>query len=96
MFFPAELREESIERLENADSECLTAHWHRHKHLRTRQRMVARNAVHYRIRAGYMERPKVCAGCGRKTAVEAHHLDYAKPLEAQWLCRDCHIKEEAL
>lgn len=43
----------------------------------------------------YVQRGKVkrdkCEVCG-KTAVEAHHEDYSKPLEVKWLCRRHHLK----
>jgi hypothetical protein len=41
------------------------------------------------IRKGQLLRPKACA-CGVTERIEAHHDDYAKPLEILWLCRKCH------
>jgi hypothetical protein len=95
IFFPAELRQESIESLWNVDTDLATRSYFLQKDARARRKMRARNAVHYRIHTGYIKRPKICAGCGRKIAVEAHHPDHEKALEVRWLCRDCHIRDEA-
>lgn len=34
--------------------------------------------------------PAKCESCGDEHT-EMHHEDYGKPLEVQWLCRNCHI-----
>lgn len=34
--------------------------------------------------------PEPCP-CGEEKA-EMHHPDYDKPLEVQWLCRECHLE----
>jgi hypothetical protein len=58
---------------------------------RIRARMEVRNA----IRRGEMRRPDACQDCGRTDLkVCAHHEDYSKPLEVQWLCRPCHSKAD--
>lgn len=39
------------------------------------------------------QKPTCCQRCGRKQHdIHAHHDDYARPLDVQWLCRSCHIK----
>lgn len=48
----------------------------------------ARDAVHNEIRRGRLVR-QPCGICG-KTPADAHHDDYSKPLEVQWLCRKHH------
>lgn len=30
--------------------------------------------------------------CGAATKAEAHHKDYSKPMEIEWLCRICHMQ----
>lgn len=32
-----------------------------------------------------------CRECGSQDS-QKHHADYSKPLEVEWLCRDCHEK----
>ncbi len=40
------------------------------------------------IKSGRLEK-KPCEVCGDEKS-QAHHCDYAKPLEVIWLCRSCH------
>jgi ribosomal protein S27AE len=42
------------------------------------------------IVSGDLVKPKRCEVCGRKSTLDAHHEDYNKPLNVQWLCRQCH------
>lgn len=53
----------------------------------------AYRAVDAAIRAGVIERPTKCSGCGCGDAehrIEAHHFDYSDPLNVIWLCTPCH------
>jgi alpha-beta hydrolase superfamily lysophospholipase len=52
----------------------------------------ARWAVNRAIAAGRLVR-QPCACGNQKT--QAHHHDYAKPLDVRWLCGPCHRKEHA-
>lgn len=52
------------------------------------------------VATGRLVRPEACEHCGGGGPIEAHHEDYSKPLDVQWLCRSCHgmehwIAEEA-
>ena len=43
------------------------------------------------IARGELVRPKACEVCNFKNRrIEAHHPDYEKPLEVNWLCTACH------
>ena len=53
---------------------------------RYRARYTAWNA----IVSGELERPDDCSRCGEHVSVEAHHADYGKPLDVEWLCHRCH------
>jgi hypothetical protein len=55
----------------------------------------AHAVVSREIRAGKLEK-KPCAFCGTSEPVEAHHHDYAKPLDVTWLCKPCHRRFHAL
>lgn len=46
------------------------------------------------IRTGILVR-QPCCECG-KSKSEAHHEDYAKPLDVQWLCRFHHRRRDAV
>lgn len=47
------------------------------------------------VRSGALVRPAVCSSCGKGCRPDAHHVDYAKPLDVQWLCRKCHRAADA-
>jgi ribosomal protein S27AE len=57
---------------------------------RNPQKVKAHSAVAYALRSGRLVRPNACPECGEETLVEAHHPDYDKPLEVEWLCGPCH------
>jgi len=57
-----------------------------------KEKISARSAVNYQIRAGYLVKPTRCENCSKESKVEAHHNDYKKKLEVIWLCKDCHEK----
>lgn len=50
--------------------------------------------AHRAVHGGHFrrQRPSRCETCPNNTDLQAHHDDYAKPLEVRWLCRSCHIK----
>lgn len=54
-------------------------------------RRKASMAVYNAIRRGKLIRPEACSECGAACRPDAHHDDYAKPLEVVWLCRPCHM-----
>ncbi len=62
---------------------------------------LAQNKLEYAIRRGRVSRKSVCESCGAqpppfkdgRSAIQAHHFDYAKPLEVNWLCQFCHHME---
>jgi hypothetical protein len=54
------------------------------------EKRKAENAVSNALRDGKLKRPRLCEGCGRRRKLQAHHPDYSKPLEVQWLCYKCH------
>ena len=52
----------------------------------------ARQAVKYAVSTGKLIRLWYCERCFITCQPEAHHLDYSKLLEVEWLCFDCHKK----
>jgi len=59
----------------------------------------AQNILEYAIKSGVIERKTHCEKCGDtgtfkdgRTKIQAHHSDYNKPLEVDWLCQKCHHK----
>ena len=51
-------------------------------------RYAARNAVRHGVASGRLTKLP-CAHCGDPKS-EAHHHDYSKPLDVEWLCFRCH------
>jgi hypothetical protein len=57
----------------------------------------AQNLLEEAIERGIIVRRYVCEKCGDsgemkdgRSKVQAHHSDYNKPLDVQWLCQKCH------
>lgn len=50
-------------------------------------------AVRYAVGTGRLVRPLSCERCEKVGTVHAHHHDYSKSLEVEWLCRHCHAAE---
>ena len=40
--------------------------------------------------SGQLKKDVLCKYCGTYGALEAHHCNYDKPLDVQWLCVPCH------
>lgn len=59
----------------------------------------ATNAVRRAERHSTLTRPKQCDECREepppmrdgRSAIQAHHDDYTKPLDVRWLCHACHV-----
>ncbi len=62
---------------------------------RNHKECLARSMLNNEIAAGRIVRPDTCPHCNDPDRlVEAHHPDYAKPLEVEWACLRCHRKIE--
>jgi hypothetical protein len=59
------------------------------KRVRYPEKTRAYNMVTRAIRNGELVRGP-CERCGTTAKVQAHHHDYFKPLDVQWLCFKCH------
>jgi hypothetical protein len=55
------------------------------------EKKTARAAVRRAVMSGKMER-QPCYFCGRGDKTQAHHEDYAHPLDVFWLCPSCRGK----
>lgn len=66
------------------------------RNLQDPQRRLAHQMTSNAIRSGKLLRPDECSACGKQCKPEAHHDDYAKPLEVRWLCRSCHCRHHRL
>lgn len=52
-------------------------------------KIQARKAVNHAIEAGRLS-SRPCQKCGGTLNLQAHHHDYSKPLDVEWLCSKCH------
>ena len=58
---------------------------------RHKDKQDASMKLNYAVSIGKIKRPKTCPQCRHRKKTEGHHLDYSKPLEVLWLCRQCHF-----
>lgn len=59
------------------------------------EKKSAHTVVSNAVRNGRLKK-RPCAFCGKNEGLEAHHHDYAKPLDVTWLCVACHRRFHAL
>lgn len=52
----------------------------------------ARISLNRLVTHGRITRSNICDNCGASGLIEAHHEDYSRPFDVQWLCRPCHNK----
>jgi hypothetical protein len=57
---------------------------------RNRHKGLAHQMIGSAVRKGAIFVPLWCQRCGCVNHLEAHHNDYNKPLEVEWLCTTCH------
>lgn len=50
----------------------------------------ARQITNLALKLGILQKPDKCEKCGLAKKLTAHHEDYMKPLEVEWLCYECH------
>lgn len=55
-------------------------------------RLHVRAAVRRAVSSGALVRPEKCSRCGSGGRIQAHHHDYDKPLDVEWLCASCHLE----
>lgn len=63
--------------------------------LRRASKHLARQALNNAIKRGELARPLTCQACGGAKP-EAHHADYGKPLQVEWLCLVCHRRRHPI
>ena len=55
-----------------------------------RHKVLAHALVAEAVRKGLLYRFQHCQDCAVRTNTKAHHEDYTKPLDVEWLCQRCH------
>ena len=50
----------------------------------------AYRVLHKALKEGKISKTLRCVNCNKKHKLTAHHEDYSKPLEVEWLCYECH------
>jgi ribosomal protein S27AE len=67
-------------------------YYHTHKPTKVRDpvKEEARKTVCLAVKEGRIIKPRICSRCGKERKLQAHHVDYAKPLDIVWVCSWCH------
>jgi len=53
---------------------------------------AAHAIVRIALQVGILIKPETCQRCPSQFHLHAHHADYRKPLEVEWVCALCHGK----
>lgn len=55
-------------------------------------RSVANSKISEALNGNIIKKPDACQKCGISgKRLNAHHADYLKPFEIEWLCQKCHL-----
>ena len=54
------------------------------------EKLSSQRAVRLALESGALVRPSECSSCRATCKPDAHHDDYAQPLNVRWLCKRCH------
>lgn len=57
------------------------------------EKALCHSRLWHAIARGKIVRPDHCSRCGKEGRIHAHHKDYGKPFEVEWLCVECHGTE---
>lgn len=87
-------RDRNPERVSAINSRYYRKHAHEWPK-RDRVKDKAQKAVYTEVRAGRLVPGSCEVGDGCKGPIQAHHDDYAKPLDIRWLCARHHAYEHA-
>lgn len=60
--------------------------WYARNKIKTRANVKVKRA----LEKGILVRRNECERCGSGRNIHAHHEDYTKPLDVNWLCQKCH------
>ena len=55
------------------------------------EKCAARKDVRLAVLRGDLVKPDRCEECDDSGPIQAHHEDYSKPLQVDWLCKPCHL-----
>ncbi len=64
--------------------------YQRNSRKKNRHKWIARQRVKRAIESGRLIKPERCSCCNEIKSLEAHHTDYSRPLDVQWMCFVCH------
>jgi len=59
---------------------------------RNPEKTLSRKLFHYYLKNETLVRNPKCEMCMMECRTEAHHEDYAYPLQVKWVCKPCHGK----
>ena len=57
-----------------------------------KKKNICRSYANVYEHRGKLKRRSSCERCNLRRVLEKHHEDYEKPLDVQWLCKECHLK----
>lgn len=63
----------------------------RNSYFKFKHKALARAKLNNAVKNGLIKKPNICIYCKSEVKrIQAHHPDYTKPLDVQWVCGVCH------